>query len=165
MKLLLLLFALTSVSIAQVDSVFTKSDGVYSGKIVSGNSFAVFIETDQGQKLKLPLDTVKRIVPKNGEDVFGADIPKSSYLDYLYSLDSSSFRTDLAYFETPQVMPVFTAGADSLENQIDTQIVDPQSALSLEERSTVALETIAQLLTIQLAIGAASILITLIALS
>jgi hypothetical protein len=140
MKLTMALIFLSSSLFAQVDTVYTKGH-IYTGEIVSGNSANVYVQTKVYERKVIPLTMVRRAVLNNGDVIFGDGIPLAVYSTYCVNLESNR------------------------ETVVDTtktvENINP-NPISNAERSTLALERIALILTVQFWLGVGFLILTLV---
>jgi len=148
MKLPLAILFFSSALLAQVDSIFT-NDQIYTGQIVSAMPYSLFLSNDTDKQKAISIFEIKRLVLRNGEVVVGAGVPPKAYSSYVRTFNSMQ-----------------QAQMDSLEERIYTfqSLSDTTKAtLDTAERSAIALERIAVVLSIQLGLGVALILMGLLA--
>jgi len=158
MKKLLVLLVFTSVSLAQVDSVFTRAGTTYSGNIVHGNGHTIYLVTDEGIKFQFHMSLVSSIKLKSGKEVFGVGIPQATY--YTFVDETFEPETD-PNMEEGFIIVELTPSTIAFSDTIGTELTDPLADLSLDERSTVALERIALVQTIELGLTIVSVVLIL----
>jgi hypothetical protein len=141
MKKLLVLLVFASVSIAQVDSVYTTSN-LYVGEITRAMGNHLDLINDNYEARTIGVKEISRLVLKNGDLIIGSGISSMVYFNY-----------------TMGILPSQETLSDSLVQTLATEI----NNLNTDERSMLALERIAIVLTIQLGLVMAMLVITLIA--
>jgi len=157
MKNLLLILVFTSVSIAQVDSIYTKSS-IYTGEVTQATESDVCIFNATSLKHTIQKKNIKRFVLDGGVVIVGLGIPPARYESYL--MDMFPNETDNSVSNIEEMLNK----ADTLElKKLYSPRFQYSHKISPEERSADALEDIAFVLKVQLGLGIAFIVIALLA--
>ena len=145
MRLLLALLFFSSTIFAQVegraDSVYTAKT-IYVGKIVGGTWLQVYLISVNNEQKVIPIKYIKRMVTRDRKLLIGSGVPLQTFTSYIMEIE-----------------PVREVPPDSLA----TKEIEKLSKARNDDRKTNALERIALVLSIQLALGVALILISLLA--
>jgi len=140
MKYLLLILVFTSVSIAQVDKVYT-NHSVYSGKIIGGTWESVYLISERHSNKVIPVKLITRITLASGIDILGEDIPRATYFEYIINIESMKEEPTQAK---------------------EIAIIDSLSLQRNQDRTVNAVERIALVQTIQLGLAVGLIVITIL---
>jgi len=140
MKYLSVILFLCSVLFGQIDSVYT-SNYIYTGEIIGATLKNIYVMNKTYARKVIPVKFIQRVVLKNGEVVIGTGAPRMAYSAYILGFEST--------LEAPP---------DTLE----TQTIDKVSKANNLDRATKALEDIAFVLKVELALFVAMLALNLI---
>lgn len=145
MKLMMSILLLSSAIFAQVgervDSVYT-ANTIYVGEIAGGTWLQIYFISENDEQKVIPIKYIKRLVTKDRKLLIGPGVPIQVFTSYI--IESESIR---------EVAPDSLAAME----------IEKLSKARNDDRKTNALERIALVLSIQLALGVALILISLLA--